>query len=82
MTSVAKVRETPYAMSAHVMAEPSSNVPPSARVNAHVLPPFVTVPVSVARSGVISEPSSPSAYLYDVSVRCIVDTANAMSAPV
>ncbi|CAB4592878.1 unannotated protein [freshwater metagenome] len=82
MTSLAQVRDTPYATSAHVIAEPSSKVEPSRNVNDQVFPPFVTVPVSVARSAVISEPASPAAYLYEVSVRCMVEPAKARSSPV
>ena len=83
MMSVAKVRETPYLMSAQVIGSPVSNVAPSRIVNAQVLPPLVAVPVSVARSGTMDVPSVASfENLYAVSVRKIVPEKNARSSPV
>ena len=71
MTSVAKVRETPYRTSSQVIGEPSSKVTPSLRVNVQVFASSDAVPVSVARSGTRPVASSPSGlYLYAVRVRC------------
>jgi hypothetical protein len=51
MTSVAKVRDTPYLTSSHVTGEPSCHFMPLRSVNFQSLPPFIGVPVSVAMSG-------------------------------
>ena len=69
MMSVAKVRETPYLMSAQVTGVPSWNATPSRRVNDHSVASAFGVPVSVAMSGTRVTPSGPGAYLYCVSVR-------------
>ena len=57
MTSLANTREVPYLTSSQVMSEPSSHFTPSFNVNFQTLPPWLDVPVSVARSGTGVVPS-------------------------
>ncbi len=52
MTSVAKLRETPYVKSSQVTGSPSCQTGPSFTVNCHSVASAFEVPVSVARSGI------------------------------
>ena len=56
ITSVAKVRETPYLKSSQVIGWPSCQTGPSLRVNDHWVASSLDWPVSVARSGIGVEP--------------------------
>ena len=57
ITSVAKVRDTPYLKSSQVIGWPSCQIGPSLSVNDHSVASSLAWPVSVARSGIGVEPS-------------------------
>ena len=69
ITSCANGRETPYATSAHVTAEPSSHVTPGRSVNVHVLAALLGTPVLVAKSATRDEPAAPAVGLYETKLR-------------